>query len=244
MVKAKTHAEKTSADAIAIAFDYQYYFFLWKLLSLKLGESVGFEVKDDVHTELSDSEQVYYQIKHTTKRKSDCSPVNLTPSDPDLWKTLSNWAKVICDKDDNRAAPRDQLIFLKKATFVLASNKSSAGSNSILKSIVDLQTSTKPIDEVKTVLHELCSGSKNETLQGHIQDVLALSDRVLTEFLERVHFELDEIDIIRRCKDEIKADKVPEKKIDSVFSSIDSAVRADNFINIENGAHIPHIECC
>ena len=50
MGKEKTHIEKTAAETKSIGFDYQYYFFLWKLLSLRKGESVGLEVKDDVHT--------------------------------------------------------------------------------------------------------------------------------------------------------------------------------------------------
>ena len=54
----KTHIEKTAAETKSIGFDYQYYFFLWKLLSLEMGESVGLEVKDDVHTELNNNTQV------------------------------------------------------------------------------------------------------------------------------------------------------------------------------------------
>ena len=50
-MKEKTQIEKTAAETKSIGFDYQYYFFLWKLLSLETGESVGLEVKDDVHTQ-------------------------------------------------------------------------------------------------------------------------------------------------------------------------------------------------
>ena len=102
MSKEKTHSEKTAAETKSSGFDYQYYFFLWKVLSLKKGESVGLEVKDDVHTELDNDEQVFYQIKHTVQTKSDGSSANLKTSDTDLWKTLSNWAQVISDKNDNR----------------------------------------------------------------------------------------------------------------------------------------------
>lgn len=60
----KTHTEKTAAESKSIGFDYQYYFFLWKVLLLQPNESVGLEVKDDVHTELSNNHQVLYQLKH------------------------------------------------------------------------------------------------------------------------------------------------------------------------------------
>ena len=63
----KTHVDKTSAETKSIGFEYQYYFFLWKVLSLEHGETVGLEVKDDVHTELNDSTQILYQLKHTIK---------------------------------------------------------------------------------------------------------------------------------------------------------------------------------
>lgn len=45
----KTHVEKTSADKNEIGFKYQYYYFLWKVLSLTPNQSVGLEILDDVH---------------------------------------------------------------------------------------------------------------------------------------------------------------------------------------------------
>ena len=99
----KTHVDKTSAETKSIGFDYQYYFFLWKVLSLKHGETVGLEVKDDVHTELNDHTQILYQLKHTIKTNQNNLPINLSSLDKDLWKTLSNWVQVITDKADDRA---------------------------------------------------------------------------------------------------------------------------------------------
>ena len=182
----KTHIKKTAAETKSIGFDYQYYFFLWKLLSLRNGESVGLEVKDDVHTELNNDEQVLYQIKHTVQTKEDGNTINLTTSDKDLWKTLSNWAKVISDENDNRANKYEQLSFLKKTSFVLASNKSSAESNNILKNIIDLQKNTNTIVEVKKVFQVLSDASEDKTLTSNIGDVLELVDEVLNEFLLKV----------------------------------------------------------
>ena len=145
MTSEATHSELTSADSISVAFDYQYYFFLWKLLALKPRESVGFEVKDDVHTELDDSIQVYYQVKHTTEKKRDGSFANLTALDKDLWKTFSNWAQIISDKNDGREELAYQRDFLKKTSFVLASNKSSNLRNQILVGISDFKNGKKQI---------------------------------------------------------------------------------------------------
>lgn len=62
----KPHTETTNADKTALGFDFQYYFFILKLLHLKPGESIGLEVIDDVHTTTLDNDcQIYYQVKHT-----------------------------------------------------------------------------------------------------------------------------------------------------------------------------------
>jgi hypothetical protein len=61
---------------------------------------------------------------------------------------------------------------------------------------------------------------------------------VLQEFLLKVLFDLDENDIIGKCKNAIKADKIAENNIDAVFASIDSSIRADNFINIRKGEKV------
>ncbi len=95
----RTQINKTSADKTAIGFDYQYYFFLWKILSLRTGQSIGLEVKDDVHIE-TDKQNYFYQIKHSVQKKNDGGTINLTTSDEDLWKTISNWVKVIVDEND------------------------------------------------------------------------------------------------------------------------------------------------
>jgi hypothetical protein len=236
----KSHIDKTAADPILVAFDYQYYFFLWKLLSLNMGESVGLEVKDDVHTELNNDEQIFYQIKHTIKTKGDkFTPVNLTTSDTDLWKTLSNWIKVLTDKNDNRESEKEQLLFLKKTHFVLASNKSTSKSNKVLKAIMDYKENSILLNDVKNVFQSISLTTDKETaVKNYVNNVLGVSDNVLNSFILRVDFELDECDIIGKCKDAIKADKIKESKIDHVFRSIDSAIRKDNFIRIRNNEKI------
>jgi hypothetical protein len=236
--KKKTHMENTAADSILVAFDYQYYFFLWKLLSLRTGESVGLEVKDDVHTELNNNEQILYQVKHTVKTKSNGKPINVTESDIDLWKTLSNWSKIISDKNDDRSLEHLQLQFLKKTTFVLASNKSNAKNNRILNGIVNFQKDTVEIKELQELFKNFLSKSNDDKLKEFIEDVLNLKTPVFSKFAKKIAFELGEDDILKKCKDAIKADKIESHKVDDVFSKIDSAVRANNFINIKNGCKI------
>ncbi len=191
-----------------------------------------------MHTELDNDEQILYQVKHTVKTKADGTPINLTASDADLWKTLSNWSKVICDINDNREDKAKQLLFLKKTSFVLASNKSSAKNNNILESIISYQNDPVSIDDIKYIFKELKDKSKAEYLPDYVQNVLDMDDEVLHEYLLRISFELNEADIMQKCMDAIKADKIMENKIDDVFTSIDSSVRSDNFIRIKEGEKI------
>ena len=135
MTTGQTIAQKTSAADKSIGFDYQYYYFLEKLLNLKTGQSVGLEVFDDVHVTVSASLQLLFQLKHTTSIAADGKPVNLTSLDDDLWKTMSNWSKVIKDVNDGRTQKDHQLDFIKKTEFHLVTNKSWSASNKFLSNI-------------------------------------------------------------------------------------------------------------
>ena len=238
MVSKKTQSEKISSEKKSIGFDFQYYFFLWKLLSLKEGESVGLEVKDDVHTELDNDFHIYYQVKHTTQKNADGSPINLRNSDVDLWKTLSNWSKIISDQNDGRMCVDSQLKFLTKTCFVIFSNKSKSDTVEILNCINQHRLSPDFCDKIKECLKTTIEGITDTILQGYINDILDLDDEVLSCFFKNVSFDLSETDIIDKCKSAIISDKVEKRRVDEVFSSIDSAIRLDNFIRINTGDKI------
>ena len=119
-IEGKEITKKFSADKSELGFEYQFYFFLWKLLEMKTGETVSWEVKDDVSLDLPDGITYLFQVKHTIQKKSDGTTANFTNLDSDLWKTLSNWSQIIDSKGD---MPK-QTSFLEKTFFVLASNKS------------------------------------------------------------------------------------------------------------------------
>jgi hypothetical protein len=233
MSELKTHTDLTSAETKSIGFDFQYYFFLWKLLSLRKGQSVGLEVKDDVHCDLNNDEQILYQLKHTVQTSKDGSPKNLTTLDNDLWKTLSNWSKVISDEKDNRTDDNAQLAFIKKTSFVLASNKSETKNR--FQDIIEKIKSDNDITTARNEINCLLKMTEDSKKKEYISSILALSDDVLLQFLYKIHFELNLGDIISKCKDAIRSDKILENKIDSVFMSIDSSIRLDNFIKVKDG---------
>lgn len=239
MSKSKTHAEKTTSEKKSIGFDYQYYFFLWKVISLQPNESVGLEVKDDIHCDLDNDHQLLYQLKHSLQKKTDgINPENLTTSDLDMWKTFSNWSKMISDSKDFRSTKQAQLDFIKKTSFVLASNKASNKSNEVIEKITDLKEMTIDEGSVIRFLENLRDKSKGDTLKIYINDVLNLEIEVLKEFFLHTFFELDNDDIIQKCKEAIKSKMVPIDKIDQAFKNLDSSIRENNYLAIKEGKKI------
>lgn len=227
----KPHTETTSADKTSIGFDFQYYFFILKLLNLKADESIGLEVLDDVHTSKLDNDcQIYYQVKHTIHEDT-----NLTTRDHDLWKTLSNWSKVISDKDDGRANEKEQLTFLRKSEFVLFSNKLDSGNNEIINLINDLKQSLINIDSFTNGLNSIKSGTKSDTTITYISDLLSLGQEALQQFLLKINFELGQDDIFEKIYEALKVKMVDEKHIKQVFRDLDSDMRRDNFVTIKSG---------
>ncbi|WP_426283749.1 hypothetical protein ACN9MG_27630 [Burkholderia ambifaria] len=133
MANKKSFSEKTSADDKSIGFEYQYYYFLDRLLNLKSGQTVGLEVKDDVHTTLDADINILVQLKHTVRSNVKGDPVALTELDSDLWKTIYNWSQIISDEAEGRKEPSSQLRFVEKTEFHLVSNKSQSRANEFLR---------------------------------------------------------------------------------------------------------------
>lgn len=227
----RPHTETTSADKTALGFDFQYYFFILKLLHLKPGESIGLEVIDDVHTTTLDNDcQIYYQVKHTIHEN-----INLTTRDPDLWKTLSNWSKVISDDNDGRTNEKQQLEFLKKSEFVIFSNKLDNEDNEVINLINSFKQSLINISSFVKKLKQIRLGTTSKTIITYIDDLLSLKKSVLERFIININFELGENDIFPMIYKSLKGKMVDEKNIKEVFRNLDSDMRKDNFITIKSG---------
>src|SRR5687767_4417209 len=108
--------DKTSAAESIVGTDYQFYYFFYLILGLKLGETIGFEVKDDIHIDFADGSTELVQTKHTIQTGASGQVINLTELSEDLWKTLSNWAAIINEQPDKKG-------FLAKTRFKLVTNK-------------------------------------------------------------------------------------------------------------------------
>lgn len=136
MANEKTFTEETAAPGTGAGFDYQFYYFLYRLLNMKKGQSIGLEIKDDIHSDQKNDVQLLFQVKHTIQKQAGGKPIALSELDHDLWKTLHNWARVISDPRDKRIKLKDQLEFIKRTEFHLVSNKSVSNSNEFSKRII------------------------------------------------------------------------------------------------------------
>ncbi|WP_368930520.1 ABC-three component system protein [Achromobacter xylosoxidans] len=234
MAKEKSFTEKTSAGDTSIGFDYQHYYFLFRILNLGTGQSVGFEIKDDVHTELNDDFNILYQLKHTVQKNAAGEPIALTELDADLWKTLYNWSQVIIDKIDGREEIDAQLAFVAKTEFCLVSNKSLSRTNKFLKLLVDFQETEdfKPLDDQISYLSQK---TDDDNIKKYITSVQGLAERVRRVFFEHIRLELGLDDVITRVKNSIREKIIAPEKIDAVFERLDSRISSDNFLSIKEG---------
>ncbi|MBI6738433.1 hypothetical protein YA0093_28235, partial [Pseudomonas syringae] len=149
MTKKQNFTDKTSNDSKEIGFHYQYYYFIYRLLNLKSGQSVGLEVKDDVHTDLDNDTQLLFQLKHTVKKNIAGNTIALTELDDDLWKTLHNWAKIISDPIAIRQEKPEQIKFIQRSEFHLITNKTESSNNKLLRTLDEFINSTKSFYQLR-----------------------------------------------------------------------------------------------
>ncbi len=205
----RSHEEITSADKTSVGFDYQYYYFLYTLLELKRGQSIGYEVKDDVHIELDSGKYVLMQIKHSVQKKADNSIINLTERDKDLWKTIYNWINVINDENSGRKDSKSRLEFLRNTEFILVSNKAESKSNDFVNNIKKYQANEISLDDIKKYLIDLEretkeSDEKKNITKIYVQKLLSQSDDWLALFFKNIKFDLEQDDLVEKIKDKIR----------------------------------------
>lgn len=230
----KQHIDKTSAEDKSIGFDFQYYYFLNELLKLKKGETLGLEVMDDVHTELSDNTQIFVQLKYTVQTQKDGSPINLTTLDSDFWKTLSNWCKVVVDGEAGRSEEQPQLEFVGRTVFLLASNKSENEKNKTVNAILSYQGKQISHSALIEKIKEIQGAATDKKIVGYIADALGLSENVSIALFKKLRFDLGCDDIIKLCKESISEKLIDPTRVDDVFRSLDSQIRSDNFSLVSN----------
>lgn len=227
----------TSADTKQLGFEYQYLYFIVRLLQLRSGCEVGYEALDDIHViSGSTSDTQYIQVKHTTELSADGSPANLTILSEDLWKTLSNWSKLISDPAEQRDTIDSQKLFVQNSSFIFATNRNTC--QNLFSDLIDsVKQNTCTGTNAKKELRRIKKLTKSSTIQGYIDDVCKLATSILYLFLSKIEFVSTEDDLFAEIRRGIKDKMVPDADVNDVFSRLYTQLKEDFFKTVKNKQH-------
>ena len=237
MLQQKKRIDTTSADKQQTGFEYQYLYFILQLLDIGSGETVGYEALDDVHIiDTTHKPTTYIQIKHTIETAADGTPANLTNFSDDLWKTLSNWSKLISDPLESRVEKTAQTDFAQKANFIFVVNRKIDG-NEIVKIIQQVKNGEHTGTNLKKYLKKLKLETSNQAIKSYIDDVCKLSAGVILIFFNNMAIINFSDDIFGEIRERIRCKMVPDEYIDDVFSSLYLQLKEDFFKNVKAKKH-------
>lgn len=227
----------TSADTKQLGFEYQYLYFIIRLLQLRSGCEVGYEALDDIHViSGSTGDTQYIQIKHTTELSADGSPANLTVLSEGLWKTLSNWSKLISDPAEQRGTINSQKLFVQNSSFIFATNHN-ACQNRVSELIDTVKQNTCTGTNAKKALRDIRKLTRSSTIQGYIDDVCSLTPSVLCLFLSKIEFVSTVDDLFAEIRSSIKDKMVLEVDVNDVLSRLYTQLKEDFFKAVKNKQH-------
>lgn len=237
MTDMKNRTDVTSADTKQLGFEYQYLYFILKLLQMRYGDEVGYEARDDIHVVSSSTGNTQYiQVKHTTDLAADGTPSNLTNLSEDLWQTLSNWAKLITDPAEQRNTTSAQTIFVSDAEFIFATNRNTLN-NDIATLVANIHSNTIDIATVKSKILEVKQSTSSAVIRTYIDDVLDLSDDILDAFLGKVFFISCNSNLFDDIRNEIRYKMIAEENVDDVLCRLYTQLKEDFFNKVKNKTH-------
>lgn len=196
MVERSSEEEHTARPAIS-GFIYQYYYFIYQLLTMNEGEEVSFEKYDDAAVE-KDGSIVMIQCKNTVdvSSHSDKSK-NLTNRASDLWKAISVWLKLIKEDNGKERSVDEQLEYIQMHEFKFVTNKEI--SRNLLAKLCSNHNKDSELndDDIKNTLNDISrKGNKRDSCVQLIIDELA-NFELKKNFLSKVSFETISIDQIK-----------------------------------------------
>ncbi|MDC5350939.1 hypothetical protein WAH72_09190 [Acinetobacter baumannii] len=219
----KKREQKTGAAPQQLGGDFQFWYFLYCLLDLRRGEKIGFEIKEDVHLELSNGKCILSQLKHTVQESMDGEKINLTDLDEDLWKTLSNWVLLI-------KASGNELQYIEKNEFILATNK-----NIVESSFPYLFTCNSDVNEIIAYTKRLKEkSSKKGKIIKYIDLFLSLDDKCLIDFIGKIKIEYGISNIVEKVKIRVKEKANGSKHYLDIFYNLHTLVTEQKYLDISN----------
>jgi len=229
----------TNADDKLIGFEYQFFYFLLSLLRMNIGDTVGFEVEEDVHIQ-NDNQLLLCQLKHSIQTNTNNEIKNLTTGDSDLWKTLSLWIDKI-----KKVSTIDEL---KSIYFIFVSNKSDNESNNFLTNFKSFAISQNIADfenYLNTYKNELEEKYRIKKLEkpeivkdkkiDYLENILSIDDEKLKLFFSNMSFELGLDNIIEKIKKVLKEEKYlsSDFRIDRTFESLIGLLKEDFYKKVK-----------
>ena len=142
---------------------------------------------------------------------------------------------MIADPIEGRSNVRNQLEFIKNSSFVLVVNRKT--DNDLISEIEKLITGITGFTKVSDYIKELRSKTKSTEIQGYIDDVIALSPRVLEAFLKKTVFQTTETNLFKEIREEIRKKMTEDKYIDDVFGKLYLQLKEDFFDKIHKNQH-------
>ena len=236
--------QHTAMDKVA-GFTYQFFCFLYHLLSMKPGEVVSFEKWDDATVEKGNLVTMY-QSKHTVRVGADDKAVKLTNRASDLWKAIDVWRDLTVGGNDNKRTQEEMLDYIYNHEFVFVSNKV-IGDNKVVKLCDELRNNAED-NHIEEVLDEITNEGRLGTDTGNkdgrtqYRSVQMMIDELKSfdlreQFLKKVTFESKSQDDIKKdCVDYI-TDYVrfSEEDAEKVFEDFFAEAVKDLFDRADSG---------
>lgn len=221
--------EKHTAMGTIAGFVFQFYFFLYKLLTMEQGEIVSFEKLDDAATE-SEDVITFFQVKHTVQKAAlEGKGKPLTNRAPDLWKAIDVWRKLIITEEKTVRTVEQQSTYINNHEFVLVSNKS-CEDNKLLQLCDDIRNNIIKLEDVDKVLKEISEEARTKTKKSleeegqkrcNVQTMInGLKDyKLRLQFLKKIKFEYMSFDDIgQKCLNHISGPiRFPKEEAQAVF---------------------------
>lgn len=231
---ARTSEEKHTTVGGIAGIIYQYYVFLYNLLTIKPGEVVSFEKLDDAAKE-TPTYITLYQAKYTVKYGVDGEDIPLTNRAHDFWKAIDVWMDLIKKDGDNDRNRGEQLDYIKAHEFHFVSNK--APNDNDFYKLCQKEEKEKNLTAIDGVLDSITAegrktkkGStslKYRSVQNIIDDLKAFELR--EELISKIEFDIESFESIEaKCQahltDMVRFD---EEEAKTVFEDFKIEVEED-----------------
>lgn len=228
----QTEKKHTTVGGIA-GIVYQYYVFLYNLLTMQRGEVVSFEKLDDTAKETPNFIALY-QAKHSVKYGIDGEETPLTNRAQDFWKAIDVWLDLIITDGDKKRTKEEQVRYINTHKFHYVTNK--VPINNVFYKLCQKNKEEVDLHTIDSVLDAITAEGRNSgKKEGHgnyrsvreiIDDLKAYELR--REFISNIEFEIESLDGLEaKCLDYLKNIWFKEEDSIRVFDDFKIEVNKD-----------------